>query len=143
MRRGRIRHGARLVQRDKRILMSCAISIVLLIGLAAKAGIENRQQEIILNSPISQGEAFSSPDFPRRRSYIRYQVAKSGRTSWLDSIALRFEVHNGVDGEERWRKVAKATLEAREKKPSKSEIDAFQYRVEIGTEIRVPLYETN
>jgi hypothetical protein len=133
MRRGRIRHGARLVRRDKRITLACAISIFLLIGLAAKEAIEYRRREARLNSQISQGEAYDRPDFGQWRGYIRYQVAKSGRTSWLGPIAQRFQVTEG------WRKIAEVTLQAKGEKPDQAEIDAFQFRVDIGTEIRIPL----
>lgn len=82
---------------------------------------------------VAAGEARVEPDFARTRGHIGYLVAGSGSRYYYAEIAKRFEVRGG------WKSVARLTLEAEAKKATASNVEASQYNLSAGKEVRVPI----
>lgn len=107
--------------------------IFLLMALKVVAGIDRDKVTVVGNTTIANGQSVALSRFPHNRGYIRYLITRSGRPNWLGSIADRFIVAGG------WQRIAQTTLQTAGKKPTPTEIDEFQYRVDLGKELRIPL----
>jgi len=83
---------------------------------------------------IAPGQSVVLEDFARDRSYVTYRIDGFGRRYWYGYIAERFLVPK------EWKRIASSALELEGQTLTGESVVKAQYRVEPGTEVRIPLY---
>ena len=85
------------------------------------------------NQQFSRGTVVTGDDIAKDRRYIRYQVPGRGEQYFPGPIANRFKVDGG------WRKIAELTLKHDGKETKDKDIFEWQFRLETGKVLLIPL----
>jgi hypothetical protein len=120
-----------LLRSFRQFAAPCVLVVLIVIfGVAHK---RSARMVSVTNQQFSRGTIVPGDDIAKDRRYIRYQVPGRGEQYFPGPIAFRFRVPGG------WQKIAELTLKHDGKQTSDKDIYEWQFRLETGQVLLIPL----
>jgi hypothetical protein len=104
--------------------------LIVIFGVAEKRATTTVAR---IDQQFSSGAVVKPDDIATSRAYVHYRIPKRGKRYWVGPIAERFRVAGG------WRKIAETTLKQSGKQATDKDISEWQFRLEAGQIVLIPL----